>query len=1031
MLGKRKNVMKKLVLCLGIIFLFVFSLTAQVRTGNIYGKVVDSSGEALPGVTVILTGSLTGAVSFITTAKGVFRFQSLAPAKDYVLKAELQEFKTNTLSGIVVIAGGNVDLTITLEQGVISEEVTVTAVIPVIDTKKTSIGVNLSQEVLQSVPSARDPFNITKLAPGAGTYNEDVGGSEGGQAIRPTARGGFSTNLFVIDGLVINDAYYITCNPTYFDFDSFEQIEVSVGGADVSVQTGGIQLNLVTKRGGNKISLGGRYYLTDSKFQADNLTQELRDEGLAGTNRINMIRDYGFNIGGPILKDKAWFYGSYGVQDIQNISRFNKPSKTILETFISKLNFQIIPQNRLEIFAQGNRKLMEGTGATTFLPEGYDRPSLYHFGYPVFKIQDEHTFGNNLFTSLKFGYSNGGYIEVPHRDPNSELLAINDLSEQRGYGGYLTEFTNHPSYIYSGTLNYFNDKLFGASHEVKLGFEYAYRSSEADWNYPGNLNLERNFIDPIADFNGDGYPDIPEDPNFYGMRLSRGEYENHAVNTLSGFFSDTLSFGRINITLGIRYDKQTPKVNPVTVLAIDRANKATSIFTDQTIDLLDGLLPGVQIPELTGTAADGSQYSWESFSPRFSLNYDITGDGKTLAKLSFSQYTSLMATYNARRWMPGGYEGWLYFYWLDNGDYKADSSELYWYTRDNYQLYRMFDNAGNFTGNWEDGADKFWGGYDSANPEELDTTTYQLIDANAGSPRTTEFIFSLEREIFPDAGVQVNLIYRRDSNKTHEYKYFPDTNTFIDQSYYVSAGTAPASIPGIGDTGKAKDNEWYYLNAQATAYSPFTWTKNNPDLFSDYWGVDFVFTKRLSHKWMVNSSFSYQLSAPHWGQTGVLNQTNRWAIDGVSNAMKWMFKLAGFYQLPYDINISANLNAHQGRRINRTVKITDYRLPNPKSNSATLYLDPTGSETLPAMFNMSVRIERMFKILDTGRIYLMADAFNALNLTVAEERSHKLYGNYYIYPDSAQNTWVPNPTYYQLTKILNPMVVRFGMRFVF
>ena len=192
-----------------------------------------------------------------------------------------------------------------------------------------------------------------------------------------------------------------------------------------------------------------------------------------------------------------------------------------------------------------------------------------------------------------------------------------------------------------------------------------------------------------------------------------------------------------------------------------------------------------------------------------------------------------------------------------------------------------------------------------------------------------------------------------------------------------------------------------------------------------------VFNKRLSHKWMVNSSFSYQFSAPHWGQTGVLNPTNRWAIDGVNDAMKWMFKVAGLYQLPYDINIAVNLNAHQGRRIRRQVKITDFRLPNPKSNSATLYLDPKGSETLPGMFNMSFRIEKMLTIGEIGKIYFMLDVFNALNLTVAEQRSHKLYGNYYIYPDSDQNEWVPNPTYYELTKILNPRVIRFGIRFVF
>jgi len=149
------------------------------------------------------------------------------------------------------------------------------------------------------------------------------------------------------------------------------------------------------------------------------MTQALRDEGLAGTSRINVIRVYGFNIGGPFVKDKAWFYGSYGVQDIQNISRFNMPRKTILETFLAKMNFQIVPQNRLEIFAEGKGKLKVGTDPDTFNPKGYDRPGLQHFGYPVFRIQDEHMFGANVFASLKFGYWDGGSLT---RIPSHKFL---------------------------------------------------------------------------------------------------------------------------------------------------------------------------------------------------------------------------------------------------------------------------------------------------------------------------------------------------------------------------------------------------------------------------------------------------------------------------------------------------------------------------------------------------------------------------------------------------------------------------------
>jgi hypothetical protein len=1024
--------MKKQITFLGIVLLLTFSLAAQVSTGNITGKVVDKSGEALPGVTVTLTGSLTGAVPFVTTAEGSFRFLSLAPAGDYSLKAELEGFKTTVRGNILIAGGSNVNLTLTLEQGSLSEEVTVTAATPVIDVKKTSIGIIVSQEMLQQLPSSRDPFSIMKMAPSTYTYTEDVGGSEGGQAVIPSARGGLTQNLYVMDGFVINLASNPSTIPTYFDFDTFDEMNITVGGADVTSQTGGVQLNMVTRRGGNKIALGGRFYLTDKSFQADNMSDALRKEGLQGTNRINVIRDYGFNASGPIIKDKFWAHVSYGTQDIRNITRFDQKSDTVLETVQGKLNLQIIPQNRLEIFGQGNRKLMWGASPSSTNPEGSDRTLVYPWGYPIIRIQDDHMFGDNMFLSLKFGHNNGGYGNPRSRDPDFKQLAIFDLREQREYGGGIRYFYNIPASKYSANLNYFNDKLFGISHEMKLGFEYTDAYDKTQYGYPGNLRVERNFIAPTADFTGDGYPDVPTDSKFYSLRLERGANNVSGARGLSAYFSDTLTFGRFNIILGFRYDQMTPRIAPSTVLAIDRANPATqSTLTEKTIDLLDGLLPSVQIPEVKAKAADGNQYYWKNFVPRFSLSYDVAGDGKTLVKLSYAQFANIMIVTEANRWRPGGYAGWMYYYWQDNGDGKADFKELYWYTRNNYKLYRAFDDNGNFLGDWKDGSDKFWGGYDYANPGKLDTTSYERIDADAGAPLTTEIIVSVEREIAANMGVQLNVSYRKSVDSRLTYKYFPATNTFIDQSYYISAGTIPDSIPGIGDTGEAKGKEWFYQNTQASAYSPYTWVKNNKDYYTDYWGLDIAFNKRLTNKWMLNTSFSYQWSAPHWGKAGVIDPNNQWALDGINNIPKWTFKVAGLYQLPFDINVSANLSAREGRPIDRQVTYTDYRLPNPRSNSATLYLAPYFTDSLPAMINMSLRLEKMFRIADIGRMYFMVDVFNALNSTVAEARDSKLYGSYYVYPNSAQNRFVANINYNRLTKILNPRVARLGFRFEF
>ena len=395
-------------LILTLILLFSVSLSAQVRTGNIYGRVVDTEDNPLPGVTVTLSGMYTAPVTAVTLAEGTFRFLSLPPASDYAVRLELIGFQTKIEENIIVTVGGNANLTITMEMGAVEEEITVTAISPVVDTKKTSVGTNVTQDILQSLPSARDPWVVLQMAPGVIADRENVGGTESGMQSTMTARGtsNYNSNVWAMDGVVITDPAAIGASPSYYDFDAFEEMQITIGGADVTVQTGGIALNLVTRRGGNRVSLGGRFYYTDgAKFQGENMTDAFREEGLQRTNRIRMIQDYGFNLGMPLLRDKAWFWGSFGVQDIQTDTADGNPFDTMLTNFAAKLNIQIIPQNRFEAFIHAGKKEMWGRSSSPTLPSGLYQGNAYHFGSPIIKFQDEHMFGDSLFLSAKYSLS--------------------------------------------------------------------------------------------------------------------------------------------------------------------------------------------------------------------------------------------------------------------------------------------------------------------------------------------------------------------------------------------------------------------------------------------------------------------------------------------------------------------------------------------------------------------------------------------------------------------------------------------------
>ncbi|MEN6561134.1 MAG: carboxypeptidase-like regulatory domain-containing protein [Acidobacteriota bacterium] len=157
--------MKKSLVLLSVLLLSVAAV-AQVRTGSIYGTVSDAQGGPLPGVSVTLTSPYGAPYTVVTDDLGKFRFPSLTPSSGYALTAELQGFKKQEKTGIVVVLGQQSKIDLALEQGTLDEQVTVVAVTPTIDAKKTSVGKNVTQEILQSLPSSRDPWNVMQMAPG-------------------------------------------------------------------------------------------------------------------------------------------------------------------------------------------------------------------------------------------------------------------------------------------------------------------------------------------------------------------------------------------------------------------------------------------------------------------------------------------------------------------------------------------------------------------------------------------------------------------------------------------------------------------------------------------------------------------------------------------------------------------------------------------------------------------------------------------------------------------------------------------------
>src|SRR5947199_1115931 len=327
---------------------------AQLQTGDVYGTTVDEQRQPLPGVTVTLTGSAGAPQVQQSGGDGRFRFVKLYPGK-YSLKADLQGFSPVEVQEVDVRVGANTEVQVTLSAAV-KDVITVTGESPLLDERKTNLGANVGAADLARVPTARDPCAPLSQAPGVVVDRVNVGGNESGQQSNFLGVGsGTRDNTFAVDGVILTDMNAVGGSATYFDFGAFEEVQFTVSSADVTVQTSGVTINQVTKRGTNEWRGNARYLDTDGSLQAK--------PALPNGNKIDKEEEYGLDIGGPLLQDHLWIWGSYGVSDIRNIAQGRQLDQTKLEDYNFKLNFQTGPSNSGVLHYWTNNKLKEGRGA--------------------------------------------------------------------------------------------------------------------------------------------------------------------------------------------------------------------------------------------------------------------------------------------------------------------------------------------------------------------------------------------------------------------------------------------------------------------------------------------------------------------------------------------------------------------------------------------------------------------------------------------------------------------------------------------
>src|SRR5229473_633637 len=396
----------KLLLLLAMTFAVATPAMAQIDQGRFTGTVKDAQGGVLPGVTVTAKSpALMGARAVVSEGDGTYSLASL-PSGEYELSFDLAGFQSFKRGNLKLLLGQILTVDAQLQVASLTESVTVTGASPVVDMQNTKVGTDFTTDKLVGVPTATDIWAVLGQAAGVRMRGFDVGGSHKSQ------QSGYESFGIRGQNRVLNDGVDTTEGDSgagfYADFFANEEIAVSAAGGDVEMNSPGSAVVNTIKSGGNQFKMLNNLTYQQESFVADNIDASTAARGFTGQPNIKFWEGH-TDIGGPINKDKLWFFGSYNHfkidKQISGVPRTVATDLGIFDNYTTKETYKASKNDTVVGYFQWGRKQKPFRGLSTLVSAESAQPQDSVSW--VFKIQHQRVWGNRLFTDVKanlFGY---------------------------------------------------------------------------------------------------------------------------------------------------------------------------------------------------------------------------------------------------------------------------------------------------------------------------------------------------------------------------------------------------------------------------------------------------------------------------------------------------------------------------------------------------------------------------------------------------------------------------------------------------
>jgi len=918
-------------------FLFAGSSAAQITQGRLTGLVTDTQGAILPGVTVTVTSpALIGTQSTVTQADGKYLFPAL-PTGTYKIVVDLAGFQKLTRENVQVIVGQTISVDAQLPIASLAESVTVAAASPVIDVTSTKVGAHLKGEELIGVPNSTDVWGALSEAPGVRMQGFDVGGSHKSQQSGYEVFGVQNQARVVTDG--VDHTEGVGGTGFYADYFATAEVSVSALGADVEMNSPGAAVVAMIKSGGNQYKGTEHLSYEPGSFVGTNGTpSDISARGYrcppnaSGqpqcANPNLLFWEAHVDLGGPIKRDKLWFYGAYNHFKIDKVVAGVDQSVAtdlgIFDNYTGKATAKLNQSNTLIGYLQRGRKQKPKRGLSTLRPP--ESIQAQHSWSTMYKGEWQWVASSRAFLDVNVGSFRLAWPMVAAVDPTVKRPEL-DRSTTAVRGAAFNDFTtvrNKPQV--KAQLTYYVPQKNAGSHDLKFGFENLYDSYRFGIN--GTSGAYRLSY-----------------PSFASGQADRIRFVDTGV--ASGYGTDWTASPTIDQHYsGYAQDRWSP-TNRVSITAGVRVDHQKLFYTDS-----------IRKPELHDTAASGPIFPAQStvegatlvsntdIAPRVGVSFTLTPRGQTVLKAFWGRYYNNIADgFSSAN--PGG---------------------------TNYAEYNFLDQNHN---NRYDG------------PSELGSLRLRLggvsstVNPNLKTPHTDEISGSLEHQFWGESSARLTYV------RKNQYDYVPFyfspllpawmgkvtvPTRVVDGNEAFSLLDVPSSIADQTDAlfDNWPDGDFHYDTIEAA--------------FSKRFSTRFFFQSSFDYIWR-DELRSADIS--NWGTTSPLSTdpigvgpqlTINPSAPNRQKSTMYHAQLMGRYTFPYGVAAAINYRFQSGFPYARIIDESVSASPtlNVCNFECTFFVENIDRNRSEAVNLLNLRVDKSFPI-GKAKITAMFDAYNLLN----------------------------------------------------